>query len=168
MARSRVLYLVRHAIAEERGPKWPDDRERPLTPDGISKMRRGVSGFETLAEPVALILTSPLLRAMQTAEVLSKGLATHPEIVTLELLSPGGSPSAIAAALAKYTKPRSIALVGHEPDLGALAAWLIGAKESVPFKKGGIARIETSDWPATRQSQLVWLATPKMLRRLGR
>jgi phosphohistidine phosphatase len=167
MARVRSLYLLRHAIAETRGPKWPDDRLRPLTPEGVTRMRRAVKGFEKLAEPIVLILTSPLTRAVQTAEILSKGMATHPEIATMPALAPGGTPSALALAVSRYTRPRALALVGHEPDLGELAAWLIGAREPLPFKKGGMCRIDTTDWPATRQSHLIWAATPKMLRRLG-
>jgi phosphohistidine phosphatase len=163
----RSLYLVRHAIAEERGPTWPDDRLRPLTDEGIARMRRAVKGFEKLAEPIGLILTSPLTRALQTAEILSKGMTTHPEIATISALAPGGTSSAVALALSRYTKPHALALVGHEPDLGDLAAWLIGARVPLPFKKGSICRIDTRDWPATRQSRLVWAATPKMLRRLG-
>jgi phosphohistidine phosphatase len=167
MAATHSLLLVRHAIAEERGPKWPDDAERPLTSDGASRMRRAVKGLEKLAEPVALILTSPFARALETAEILSKGLGSRPEIVVFPLLQPGGSPAKLVTALASYTKPKSIALVGHEPDLGALAAWLIGARAPLAFKKGGICRIDTTDWPATRDSRLIWMATPKILRRLG-
>jgi phosphohistidine phosphatase len=163
----RTLYLVRHAIAEERGPKWPDDAERPLTADGAARMRRAVKGLESLAEPIALVLTSPLVRALQTAEILSRGLGTKPDVIVAPELAPGSSPARVVAALAASRKPTSLALVGHEPDLGALAAWLIGARAPVEFKKGGACRIDTTDWPATRDSHLVWMATPKMLRRLG-
>ncbi len=167
MAATHSLFLVRHAIAEERGPKWPDDAERPLTEDGASRMRRAVKGLEKLAEPVAMILSSRFARALETAEILGKGLASRPEVVVCPALEPGGSPSKVVAALAGYRKPKSVALVGHEPDLGALAAWLIGARAPLAFKKGGICRIDTTDWPATRDSRLIWMATPKMLRRLG-
>jgi phosphohistidine phosphatase len=167
MAKGRTLYLVRHAIAEERGPKWPDDRLRPLRADGVTRMRRAVKGFDRLDEPISLVLTSPLTRALQTAEILTAGLSRKPEIATLPALAPGGAPSGVALALARYTKFEAIALVGHEPDLGELAAWLIGARAPLPFKKGAICRIDTTDWPANRQSCLIWAATPRILRKIG-
>jgi phosphohistidine phosphatase len=167
MAATRALYLVRHAIAEDRGPRWPDDNERPLTAEGAARMRRAVKGLDRITEPIALILSSPLVRAMQTADILSRGLGTRPDVLVCPALAPGGSPAKVVAALARYARPRAIALVGHEPDLGKLAAWLIGARTPIPFRKGGICRIDTTDWPATRESQLVWAATPKMLRRLA-
>lgn len=167
MAATRSLYLVRHAIAEERGPKWPDDTERPLTADGAVRMRRAVKGLDRLHEPIALLLTSPLVRAVQTAEILSRGLAARPEVTLLSELAPGTQPSRVAQALGSYTKPKAIALVGHEPDLGLLAAWLIGARTPIPFRKGAVCRIDTVDWPATRESRLIWLATPRMLRQLA-
>jgi phosphohistidine phosphatase SixA len=56
-----------------------------------------------------------------------------------------------------------MALVGHEPDLGLLAAWLLGARQPLPFKKGGVARIDVASWPPQRNGQLRWLASPKIL-----
>jgi phosphohistidine phosphatase SixA len=73
----------------------------------------------------------------------------------------------VAEALAAHSKARAIALVGHEPGMGELAAWLLGARVPVPFKKGGICRIDVSEWPPARQGQLIWMATPRMLRALA-
>jgi phosphohistidine phosphatase len=162
----RTLYLVRHAIAEERGPRWPDDRLRPLTADGAARMRRVVRGLDRLADPIELILTSPLTRAVQTAEILGRGLAARPGVIRAEALAPATPPARVARALAAYAKPAAVALVGHEPDLGELAAWLIGAATPLAFRKGGVCRIETADWPPDRNSRLIWFATPKMLRRV--
>jgi phosphohistidine phosphatase len=167
MAATRSLYLVRHAIAEERGPKWPDDTERPLTADGAARMRRAVKGLDRLREPIALVLTSPLVRAVQTAEILSRGLPARPDVTVLPALAPGTPPSRVVQALADYEKPKVIALVGHEPDLGHLAAWLIGARTPLEFRKGAVCRIDTVDWPATRESRLIWFTTPRILRRLA-
>jgi phosphohistidine phosphatase SixA len=72
----------------------------------------------------------------------------------------------VVEALAPYGAHRAIALVGHEPDLGLLAAWLLGAREPLVFKKGGIARIDTVAWPPNRTGTLQWLATARMLRAL--
>jgi phosphohistidine phosphatase len=166
MRAHRSLYLVRHAIAEERGPRWPDDRLRPISADGAARMRRAVRGVEALGEPIQLVLTRPLTRAVQTAALLARARAARPEVVPVEALAPGTPPARVARALAAYHKANAIALVGHEPDLGQLAAWLVGAAAPLAFKKGGVCRIDTADWPPGRDSRLIWFATPRMLRRL--
>jgi phosphohistidine phosphatase len=115
-----------------------------------------------------LVITSPLVRAEQTADILVKGLGGEPKLMTAPALAPGGSPAAVAEAVGALTKGRSLAIVGHEPGLGELAAWLIGARQPLPFKKGGVCRIDVADWPPTAKSgTLVWFATPKMLRALA-
>jgi len=167
-AAARRLFLVRHAIAAERGDKWPNDAERPLTHEGAARMRSIVKGVAELGVTLDVVLTSPLVRAAATAEILVRGLEPHPKLVTTEALAPGGSPSGLAEELAAHAKARAVALVGHEPGLGELAAWLIGARQPLTFKKGGVCRIDLPDWPAApRQGTLIWLATPKMLRALG-
>ena len=83
------------------------------------------------------IFTSPLVRAKQTADLLAAGVRGKPPVKMLDALAPGHSPAAVLAQLAKAAKRRRIALVGHEPDLGELAAHLIGAGRALPFKKGG-------------------------------
>lgn len=165
---TRTLFLVRHAIAAARGDKWPDDAERPLTHEGAARMRVAVKGLRALGVDVDVIVTSPLLRAVGTADLLARGLVEPPKIVATPALAPGSSPAAVAAALEPYGKARAVAVVGHEPGLGELAAWLIGARQPLPFKKGGVARIDVAEWPVTaRQGTLVWFATPKMLRALA-
>ena len=161
-----TLYLVRHAIAEERGPEYPDDTKRPLTRRGRARMRRAVAGFRALKPGVELILTSPLVRAVQTAEILSTGL-DDASLESLPALAPGHSPRRVAEDLAEATSAGVIALVGHEPDLGRLAAWLIGSRRAIPFRKGGIARIDVKTIPPGQDGTLVWHATPKLLRSIG-
>lgn len=167
MPSTRSLYLVRHAVAAERSDKWADDAERPLTHEGAARMRQIAKGLDALGVEVDLVLTSPLRRAAQTAEILAAGLGRHPEVVVLEALGPGGTPARVVDALLPHGKARSIALVGHQPDLGELAAWLLGARMPLPFKKGGVCRIDVPDWPPARQGELVWFGTPKMLRALA-
>ena len=162
-----ALYLVRHAIAAERGPKWPDDGKRPLTHKGMARMRLVVRGLRRLGAEIDLVLTSPLVRAQQTAEILAEGLGTAPHVTVLKALAPGEPPSAVAAALATHPSARGIALVGHEPGLGELAAWLTSAREPIEFKKGGVCRIDVAALPPGRNGKLVWLALPKMLRALA-
>jgi len=166
MADMRTLYVIRHAIAAERGDDWPDDARRPLTHQGAARMRQVVKGLFELGVDIDLVLTSPLVRAVQTAEIVSRGFKTKPEIVSVPALAPGGAPARVAEALGQHADPRSLAVVGHEPELGEFAGWLIGSRTPLPFKKGGVARIDVPEWPPARKGQLVWMATPRMLRGL--
>jgi len=162
------LYLVRHAIAAERGPDWPEDDKRPLTERGIARFTEAVVGLASIETVVDEIFTSPLVRAKQTADVLSAGLAGSPSVKLLESLAPGHASGDVVAQLARTARRRRIALVGHEPGLGELAAHLIGAARPIAFRKGGVCRIDLEGLPPKRSGALVWCATPKMLRRLGR
>ena len=166
-AKPSSLILVRHAIAAERGDDWPDDNKRPLTSKGLARMREIAKGLDNLDLEIDLILTSPLVRARQTADVLAHGLKPSPPIETLVELSPGTVPAKIAEAIGTRGDAKAIALVGHEPNLGELAAWLVGGKSPFEFKKGGICRIDVQKLPPVGNGQLVWFATPKMLRALG-
>lgn len=162
-----TLYLVRHAIAAERGEEWPDDTRRPLTERGVSRFKQCVSGLTWLDAAIDEIFTSPLVRARQTAEILAAGVDGKPPVKVLEPLAPGHTAAAVMAQLAKSAKRRRIALVGHEPDLGELAAHLIGAGRALAFKKGGVCRIEVEGLTSKHAGSLTWFVTPKVLRGLG-
>jgi phosphohistidine phosphatase len=161
------LYLVRHAVAAERGDEWPDDTKRPLTERGISRFREVVQGLEAFDVGIDEVFTSPLVRAKQTADLLVAGLEPRPSLKILEALAPGHAPSTVVAQLAKAARRRRIALVGHEPDLGELAAYLIGAPRALPFKKGGVCRIDVEGLASKRAGALVWFVPPKVLRKLA-
>lgn len=162
------LYLIRHAIAAERGEDWPDDDKRPLTTRGIARFKENVRGLAWLDAAVDEIFTSPLVRARQTAELLADGLTGKPAVKVLDALSPGHSPTAVLAQLSRAARRRRIALVGHEPGLGELAAHLIGSGRALPFKKGGACSIDVESLTSRRPGALNWFVTPKVLRRLGR
>lgn len=168
MARTYGLYLVRHAIAAERGAQYPDDTKRPLTAEGIAKFKRVARGLAALDPQVDLVLSSPLVRARQTAEVLAQHLPGHPPIIETEALVPGAAFADLAAELGRHAKRSAIALVGHEPGIGTIAAKLIGAKGAIEFKKGGVCLIEVGGLPPTDPGRLVWFAPPKMLAGLSR
>jgi phosphohistidine phosphatase len=161
------LYLVRHAIAAERGDEWPDDSKRPLTERGMARFKEVVSGMSALDAAIDEIFTSPLVRAKQTADLLAAGLTGKPTVKLLDALAPGHTSTQVLAQLAKSAKRRRIGLVGHEPDLGELAAHLLGAQRAIPFKKGGICRIDVESLASRRAGSLIWFATPLMLRHLG-
>ena len=158
------VYLVRHAIAEERGPEWPDDTLRPLTSRGKRRFSGAATGFARFEGPPDRILTSPLVRARQTAELLSHAADAAP-VETFDGLSPGEPAATIVASLRRLRANR-VALVGHEPDLGHLAAVLLGAGRPLPFKKGGMCRIDV-EWHGEAEGTLVWFLSPAGLRRIG-
>jgi len=164
------LFLVRHAVAGERGPAYPDDRLRPLTEEGSARFRQAVRGLAAIEVTFDLILTSPLVRARQTAELLVAGLPGHPRMDTLDALAPGGRVPLIMEAIAHRSRQRlsRIALVGHEPDLGELASRLLGARGAFQFKKGAICCIELQGRLAGGPGTLLWHLPPRVLRRLAR
>ncbi len=158
------LYLVRHGLAEERGDAWPDDAKRPLTADGMTRLRKETRGLARLGVVVDIVLTSPLVRTRQTAEILAAAFDPRPHVSNLEALAPGGSPTAVVAELEKHAKKPRIAIVGHEPGIGELAARLIGARHAIPFKKGAICRIDVDTLPPNGPSDLRWFLPPRALR----
>jgi phosphohistidine phosphatase len=115
------------------------------------------------------IFTSPLVRARQTANLLAAGLKDKPpiKVKVIETLSPGHAPASVLHELARTAKQNRIALVGHEPGLGELAAHLIGSPRAIPFRKGGVCRVDLPSYTSRRPGELQWLLTPKMLRELG-
>jgi phosphohistidine phosphatase len=167
MAATIELYLFRNEIAAERGPKYPDDRLRPLTPAGAKRFGASVPGLQELDVVIDFVLTSPLVRARETATLLASGLKPKPAIVEVDALSPGGRPQAIVEAIRTHAKRhRRLAIVGHEPDLGELAARLLGARGNVEFKKGAICLLEVDGATPGGPGTLRWMLTPKALRAL--
>ena len=161
------LYLIRHGLAAERGKEWPDDSKRPLTPEGLVSLRKEARALNKLEVTFDQIVSSPLVRTRQTADVFSEVLKGHPEIVLSDALAPAGTPAAIAQEIVKHVRKARLALVGHEPNLGELAGELIGARAALEFKKGGICRIDFDVLPPKGTGRLRWFVTPKMLRKMA-
>jgi phosphohistidine phosphatase len=161
------LYLIRHGVAAERGKDWPDDAKRPLTPDGIQRLRKEARGLNALDIAFDQIVTSPLVRTRQTADVFSETLTNKPSVATADALAPAGTPAGVIQELVKHLRKGRVALVGHEPNLGELAADLIGAKTPLEFKKGGICRIDFDILPPKGTGLLRWFVTPRMLRKFA-
>ena len=162
------LYLIRHGIAEERGEAWPDDSKRPLTAAGMAKLRKAARALGRLGVAIDVIVTSPLVRTRQTAEIIAGGFEPHPHIATADALAPGGTVSAVLSDLEKHAKRARIALVGHEPGIGELAARLIGSRHPIPFKKGAVCRIDVEGLPPAGPGDLRWVLTPKIMRTIGK
>jgi phosphohistidine phosphatase len=160
------LYLIRHGIAAERGETYPDDTKRPLTQRGLSRLQKEARGLAALGVTFDQILTSPLVRTRQTADILADAFPAP--VASLEALAPEGTSAAVIEELGRYSRRSRIALVGHEPNIGELAARLAGAKTPFAFKKGAVCCIELAALPPARPGRLLWFATPRMLRALGR
>ena len=161
------LYLIRHGIAADRGEEFPDDSKRPLTSEGIASLRKEARALDELGVAIEHIITSPLVRAKQTADVFVQHLQTKPSLSISDALAPAGSPAAVVQDIVKQARKGRIALVGHEPNLGELAARLIGSRTPLGFKKGGICRIDFEVLPPKGVGHLRWFVTPKMLRKIG-
>lgn len=162
------IILFRHGPAGHADPaRWPDDGARPLTPKGIVRTRAAARGLRRLERGVVAILTSPLVRAEETARLAAEAIPEARFVVTPALV-PGATPRRVLEALAPFDPDDTILLVGHEPDLGRLAAtWTIGTG-SLPLRKAGACAIDFEAKPATGAGELQWLIAPRVLRRLGR
>lgn len=167
MATTIQLFLVRHAIAAERGASYPDDRQRPLTSEGIARFKQAAEGLLELDFSVDLVLTSPLVRAAHTAELLVSALDQKPRVEQVETLAPGAPLAATLEMIAKFAKRyHRIALVGHEPDLGELTAKLLQAKGGIEFRKGAVCCIELDGAMPTGPGTLRYLLPPRALRKM--
>jgi phosphohistidine phosphatase len=158
------LYLIRHGLAEERGEAWPDDAKRPLTEDGMSRLRKQSRGLARLGVVIDTVLTSPLVRTRQTAEIVAAAFEPKPHVVSVESLAPCGAHAANLADIEKHAKKARIAIVGHEPGIGELAARLIGTRHAIAFKKGAVCRIDVDVLPPAGPGELRWFLTPRALR----
>ena len=163
------LYIMRHGIAEERGPAYPDDGERPLTPDGKKKLREAAQGLVRLGVELDWIVSSPLVRARQTAEIVGEEMGAHTPLDFCDALAPGGEAESLLKYLGTHADRRRVLVTGHEPDLSALAARLVGAgsRANLAFKKGGCCLITFEEFPPQSPGTLLWWLTPKVMRKLA-
>jgi len=160
------LLIIRHAAALPRGTPGIADERRPLTAEGEARFRECAQGIATLVERPDALLTSPWLRARQTAAIAAAAWGRC-EVVECSALA-GGSFEEQAAVLDRHPKAATVAVVGHEPYLSALLARILGCPEEgrLAFKKGGAALVELPGRLADGGS-LVFFLPPKALRRLS-
>ena len=142
------LLLIRHAVAFERDPQqWPDDRDRPLTPQGARSFKRSARGLGELAGSLDAVLSSPFVRAWSTAEILHR-VAGWPEPLVCAALESGRGPAEVVDALQLHQAARRLALVGHEPNLQELVGHLLGVElgpDQLEMKKGGLIWLRFPD-----------------------
>ncbi len=164
------LYVVRHGIAIGReDPKCPPDAERYLTEEGVEKTREVARGVAAIGATPDLFLSSPYVRAMQTAEIFAGVFEySKQKIRRTDLLLPGGEPSLFFRELARDKQSSTVFCFGHAPHLDDLIATALGSKHHLTsLKKGGVALLELRR-VSPPSGQLVWLATAKLLRRAGK
>jgi phosphohistidine phosphatase len=162
------LYIIRHAMAVEPGaPGFEDDSQRPLTDKGSEKMVNIARGLKALEVRFDLIVSSPFVRANDTARILLKVMRMKKEqLVTSENLAPLGSPEQMLGEISKnYSNLDSLAVVGHEPNLSALISLLVAGDVSlsVNLKKGGVCLLSAENLVHERRATLEWLLTPRHL-----
>jgi phosphohistidine phosphatase len=161
---------MRHGIAVDRASAgFSDDSKRPLTPEGKKKMKEIAAGLVKAGFDLDWIVTSPLVRARETAAIVADELGSRVPLDACEALRPGESPESLIAYLAKQAGRKRVLVVGHEPDLSELATRLIGAGRhaNLAFKKGGCCLITFLEFPPKSPGQLVWWLTPKLMRKLA-
>ena len=160
------LFIIRHAWAEPYGdPAWPDDTRRPLTEKGRERFAEVVKSLARRGFAPGVIATSPMVRCVETAEIVAARVAGSPKLVEREELLPGGDLGSLLA----WTDEQShwheqVAWVGHAPDIGRLAAAAIGGPAAaIRFSKGAIAAIRFDAPPQAGCGELRWLVTAKVL-----
>lgn len=166
------LLLFRHGPAGDRAA-WRElgneDFLRPLTADGRARTRAAANGLSRLLDPPGAMATSPLARAVQTGDLLARAFGREAPDV-LQALVPGGAPAGVLPWLESLEGLELVALVGHEPQLGRLASWLLTRSER-PFlsmKKAGACLLDLGERPRAGSARLVWMLAPGQLRQLGR
>ncbi|HEY2027219.1 MAG TPA: phosphohistidine phosphatase SixA [Gemmatimonadaceae bacterium] len=170
------LLVIRHGVAEDKDAfarTGEDDSLRPLTASGKREMRFVAKGLKAAAPKIAVLASSRLVRAQQTAAIVADEYGID-DVVALDALAPETPPSALLEWLRDVDNQADarevVAVVGHEPHLSSVVSWLMtGETEShVALKKGGACRVDFDTRPTAGRGELRWLMTAEHLRRLGR
>jgi phosphohistidine phosphatase len=161
------LYAIRHGVAQELGAKNEfNDMKRSLTAEGRTRMREAARGLAHLGVQLDLILTSPLVRAVETAEIVAEAMSLKKdEIRQTPHLRPGALADELFAEIKRHGST-SIALVGHQPDLGDVVSRLVAGSGglSAQLKKGGVCCVTITETVPALRGDLAWLLTPRQLR----
>lgn len=156
------IYLLRHGIAEDSAPTGRD-ADRRLTPEGRKKLNAVLKAAAAAGVKPSLILTSPLARAKQTAELAAKALGCKEPILTARVLEPDGEPEEVWAEIRLHKDAAQIMLAGHEPLFSRLAAYLLNAPTlEIDFKKGALLRVDCDSLGPRPRCVLKWLLAPRL------
>lgn len=161
------LYFLRHAIAVDRdAPGFKNDFDRPLTPDGEQKLRRVTKAMRNLQLTFDLVLSSPYVRARETAEIVASTLSLRKKLEFRDSLGVDGNPRELIVEVGGLEPaPASLLLVGHEPYLSSLISLLVtgASRSSFGLKKAGLCRLSVESLKIGRCARLEWLLTPRQM-----
>lgn len=156
------IYLLRHGLAEEARAGKPDS-DRPLTGEGTKRLKEVLKRAKVAGVKPTVILTSPYVRARQTAELAAQNLGYPDELVPTSKLVPMGHPVETWGEIRTLQGEQAVLLVGHEPQMGMLTGFLLGAPQlRVDFKQGSMVRIDMADLGVVPRGVLKWMMAPKL------
>jgi len=164
------LYFLRHGIAADKTEWKGSDSDRPLTKDGIRKMKKAAKGIRNLDLKLDWILTSPYRRAYETAEIAAKALKLRKKLRVFKSLAPDGDAKTLVRHLAlNFRSWESVMMVGHEPYLSSLISVFLSGKagSGMELEKGGLAKLSADSLAYDQCAHLDWLLTPKILKILA-
>ena len=164
------LFLLRHGKAQPRSPKWRPDSKRPLTREGESSMFAVARGIKALEVSFDVILTSPYVRALRTAEILAEVYESEKLFETARLTPEAGAKDILDEVNENFSAAGEIVLVGHEPFLSRLISTLLTGADgmTMELKKAGFCKLTIEKLVFGKCACLDWLLTPKQLSRLGK
>ena len=164
------IILIRHAKAENRDANsWPDDDLRPLTAEGRAEQRAATKAMKAMGIKFDFLVTSPLLRARETTDIVAKGYRWTEAPQVAEELGHGYGVSAVVKLLAKFPPDATVAMVGHEPDLSDLTGALVtkDGRLNIAVKKSGVVGIEFDGPADAGKGTLLFHLKPSHLRKVA-
>lgn len=165
------VYVLRHGVADERDfRKYPDDDLRPLIPEGIDKLSRQAKGLKSVGFSVDLVISSWLVRAVQTAEIVMAGLDITTELEYSEALVPEAHPYLLLEELAgKYSGVERVMVVGHEPHMSSFVSMVVTGDPNglIRLKKGALCKLRIPRLDGVRSGWLEWLMIPSQMIKMG-
>ncbi len=154
------LYVLRHAIAEDRTPRQSDS-ERRLTPLGVAKAARVLAHARKIGVQPGTVLTSPYVRASQTAEIAREQLRLSAPAVVTEALIPYVNVFDLWEGIRDHFASGDVMVVGHNPQLSSLVSWLLGSRQDALWlKKSGLVALDVGTASSQPRAMLAWLLTP--------
>jgi len=161
------LHILRHGLAEDRSkPGYKKDADRPLTPKGKQRLWRVAEAIEEMELEFDAIISSPFLRATQTAEIVAEALDLRKKLATTEHLTPNGNPKLLLEYIHQIKPaPKDVLIVGHEPYLSQLIGLLVAGNTNalIDLKKGALCKLEIETLRCGRCATLAWLLSPKQM-----
>ena len=163
------LFILRHAEAGKRLPVRAKDADRPLTEEGKEEVKQVAKALKSLDIKPDLIVSSPLKRAKETAEIAAKTIGGKAKPELWDELKPEGSRDAFLKRLSSVKAESTVLCVGHEPYLTQLIGDVVHhqGKPMMVLKKAGVARLSLSSLHPKAEGELKWLLTPRLLKRLS-